>query len=332
MLADLLRPPPHRGPLIAAGAVVLTTGLALAELRLTADQVAPIVRLLVLGAAAAITFGLGLQAPNEGGRPPAYQSVLLVTGLVLLSAALPHLADVLGADFDDGFPAGELTWTGLIETGAALFAGLRRRSAICLFIAAVAGTVTLLSAWQWIFENDSFTAFRWLLLLVAFGLALVSLVLRAGAPRQAELMVDAAGLAILAIGLQGLGSFVVQSLNLFEAPSGPLLPGWWEFILVAAGCGLVAYGALERSPGPAWIGVANLFVFVIAAGTQSDNTLYWWPLLLILIGAVAMGAGLRPRQPLPPEPDAYRAGDAPLASRSEDDEVVVRVRDDSPPV
>jgi hypothetical protein len=71
---------------------------------------------------------------------------------------------------------------------------------------------------------------------------------------------------------------------------------------------------------------------VIAAGTLSENTLYWWPLLLILIGAVAMGAGLRPRQPLPPEPDAYRAGDAPLASRSEDDEVVVRVRDDSPPV
>jgi hypothetical protein len=44
-----------------------------------------------------------------------------------------------------------------------------------------------------------------------------------------------------------------------------------------------------------------------------------------------MVAGLRPRQPLPPEPDAYRAGDAPLASRSVEDEVIVRVRDDSPP-
>jgi hypothetical protein len=332
VLADLLRPPPHRGPLIAAGAVVLTTGLALAELRLTADEVAPIVRLLVVGAVAALTFGLGLQAPNEGGRPPAYQSVLLVTGLLLLYATLLHLADVLGADFEDDFPAGTLTWTGLLETGAALFAGLRRRSAICLFIGAAAATLTLLSAWQWIFDNDSFTAFRWLLLLVALALALVSLLLRAGAPRQAELMVDAGGLALLAIGLQGLGSYVVQSLNLFEAPSGPLLPGWWEFILVAAGCGLVAYGAIERSPGPAWIGVANLTVFVIAAGPLGENTLYWWPLLLILIGAVAMGAGLRPRQPLPPEPDAYRAGDAPLASRSEDDEVVVRVRDDTPPV
>jgi hypothetical protein len=334
VLNDLLRPPPHRGPLIAAGAVVLATGLALAELRLDDDQVAPLVRLLVIGVAAALTFGLGLQAPNEGGKPPAYQSVLLVTGLLLLYAALLHLADVLGAEFfeDDDYPAGEITWTALVETGAALYAGIRRRSAVCLLIAAIAGTVALLSAWQWVFENDSFTAFRWLLLLIAAALALVSLGLRAGYPRQSELMVDAAGLAILAIGLQGVVSFVIQSFNLFEAPDGPLLPGFWELIVVAAGCGLIAFGAIERSPGPAWLGVANLVVFVVAAGTVSENTLYWWPLLLILLGAVAMGAGLRPRQPLPPEPDAYRAGDAPLASRSEDDEVVLRVRDDSPPV
>jgi hypothetical protein len=333
VLADLLRPPPHRGPLIAAGAVVLATGLALGELRLTGDEPAPVVHLLVLAAAAALTFALGLQAPNEDGRPPAYQSVLLVTGLLLLYAALLRLADVLGAELDDGFPAGELTWVSLVEAGAALYAGLRRRSAICLLIASIAGAIALLSAWEWIFENGTFTASRWLLLLTSIALALVSLVLRAGSPRQAELLVDGAGLAILAIGLQSLLSYVVRSFDIFaSSPSGPLLPGVWELILLAAGCGLVAYGAIERSPGPAWLGVANLVVFVIAAGFLSDETLYWWPLLLILLGAGAMAAGLRPRQPLPPEPDAYRAGDAPLASRTADDELVLRVRDDSPPV
>ena len=39
-------------------------------------------------------------------------------------------------------------------------------------------------------------------------------------------------------------------------------------------------------------------------------------------------AGLRPRRPLPPEPDPYRAGEAPLAARVDEDEIVVRVRDD----
>jgi hypothetical protein len=136
----------------------------------------------------------------------------------------------------------------------------------------------------------------------------------------------------LAIGVQAVASFLLDLVNLFQAPSPPLLPGFWELVLVAAGCGLVAYGAIERSPGPAWLGVANLVVFVIAAGSLSDETLYWWPLMLILLGAGAMGAGLRPRQPLPPEPDAYRAGDAPLASRTADEELVLRVRvDDAPP-
>jgi hypothetical protein len=331
VLADLLRPPPHRGPLIAAGAVVLATGLALAELRLDGDEVAPLVHLLVIGAVAVLTLALGLQAPNEDGKPPAYQSVLLVTGLLLLYWALLRLADVLGAELTDGFPAGELTWVSAVEGAVALFAGIKRRSAICLLIAAISGAVMLLAGWEWIFENGTFTASRWLLLATAVALALVSLVLRAGSPRQAELMVDGAGLALLAIGVQAIVSFVVSSLDLFEAPSGPLLPGFWELVLLVAGCGLVAYGAIERSPGPAWLGLANLIVFVIAAGTLSENTLYWWPMLLILLGAIGMAAGLRPRQELPPEPDAYRAGEAPAASRSIDDEPVYRVRDDSPP-
>ena len=185
MLAELLRPPPHRGPLIAAGAVVLATGLALGELRIDADALAPIWHFLAFAVAAGVTLGLGLQAPNEAGRPPAYQSVLLITGLLLLYPALLRLADVLGAELADGFPAGELTWVSAVEGAVALFCGLRRRSAVCLLIAAIAGGVTLLSGWQWIFGNDTFSASRWLLLITAIALALVSLVLRAGSKRPA---------------------------------------------------------------------------------------------------------------------------------------------------
>ena len=89
MLTELLRPPPHRGPLIAAGAVVLAVGLATAELRLSSDTLAPFWHLLMLAVAAGVIFALGLQAPNEGGRPPAYQSVLLVTGLLLRCCGWP---------------------------------------------------------------------------------------------------------------------------------------------------------------------------------------------------------------------------------------------------
>ena len=320
-MLELLRPPPHRGPLIAAGAVVLATGLALFELRLR-DELTVGLHFLVLGIPAAIVLALGLQAPNEDGRPPAYQSVLLVTGLLLLFPALLRLTAVLGAeDFGSDFPAGELTWTALATGAVALFAALRRSSAVCLFLAALFGTLALVAGWEWVFGNESFTATRWLLLAAAVALVLTSLQLRAGAPRQAELLIDAAGAAILVIGLQNLAVA-------FAGVEPPGLPDLWELVLFAAGCGLVAYGALDRSPGPAWLGVANLALFVLDAGLESDGSIYFWPIALILLGGVAMAAGLRPRRPLPPEPDAYRAGEQPLAARTADDEVVLRVRVD----
>jgi hypothetical protein len=324
---DLLRPPPHRGPLIAAGAVVLAAGLALADLRLE-GELAVGLHFLILAVPAALMLALGLQAPNEDGRPPAYQSVLLVTGLLLMFGALMWLADLLGADFDDDVFDGAFLWIGLLEAGVALWAAFNRRSAICLLIAAVAATLALLSTWDWIFNPGTFTASRWLLLVVAIALGLGSLALRAGLPRHAEILVVGAGIAILTIPLQAFigGFFGVFGL---EEPD-VLLSGFWELVVLAAGCGLVAYGAVDRSPGPAWLGVANLGAFVFAA-SFGDATLYWWPFILLVLGAAAMIAGLRPRQPLPPEPSAYRAGDQPLASRTADDEVVLRVRDDSAP-
>ena len=326
---ELLRPPPHRGPLIAAGAVVFAVGVAVFELRFI-NQLSDIVHLLVLGSAAALILALGLQAPNEEGRPPAYQSVLLVTGLLLLFPALLRLADVLGAEDPDDFPAGELTWTLAVVAGVALYAALRRSSAICLLLAAIAAVGSLLSAWEWIFEPGTFTAARWLLGLSAAAFVMAALALRDGSPREAELLIAAAGLAILFIALQGILGAATFFGDATPDTDDPL-PNFWELIVFGAGCGLVAFGALERRPGLAWLGVANLAAFIVAVGLNGTDTLYFWPGLLLLVGAAMLGAGLRPRQPLPPEPDAYRAGEQPLASRTADDEVVVRVRlDDAP--
>jgi hypothetical protein len=322
---ELLRPPPHRGPLIAAGAVVLATGLILFELRLM-NELSDVVHFLVLGIPAGIILALGLQAPNEDGSPPAYQSVLLVTGLLLLHPALLRLADVLGAENPDDFPAGELTWTLAVVAGVALYASIRRNSAICLLLAAIAGVGSLLAGWEWIFAPGAFTASRWLLAASAAALVMGGLALRDSAPRKSEILIDAAGLAILFIAAQGLVLAMFDDGEVFA--SNQPLPDFWELIVFGAGVGLLAYGALDRSPGPAWLGFANLVAFIGVVGLNADETLYFWPLALLLVGAVMMGAGLRPREPLPPEPDAYRAGEQPLASRTADDELVMRVRVD----
>ena len=325
---ELLRPPAHRGPLIAAGTVLFTVGIALEELRLD-DKLPNGVHTLIVAAAAALILGLGLQAELEGGAPAAYQSVLLVCGYLLLGGALLELANLLGADFED-FPAGAFVWTSLVLCAAALYPAARRNSAICGMIAGVAAGVAFLSAANWIFGADSQAVFRWLLLLLALVFALASLVLRGGYPRHAELMVITGGLATFTI--VGFAAFAALFATVASFGGGTdenFLPGFWEFIVLGAGCGLIAYGAVDRVPGAAWLGVAHLVGFILAASAGADDTLLWWPLILLLLGGGAMAAGLRPRSPLPPEPDGYSV-ERPLASRT-DEEITVRVRNDEPP-
>jgi hypothetical protein len=334
VLGALMRPPAHRGPLIAAGAVVLTVGIALEELRL-GPEIGPAAHLLILVLATAVILGLGLQARTEDGRPPAYQSVLLVTGLLLLYAALLRLADVLGADFGEadgpaGLPAGAFVWTSFVLAAVAAWTAMARRSAVALLIAALALGIGLVATLQWLFDADSQGPYRVLLLLLAIALVLGALVLRGSAPRHAEQLINAAGVAILAIPLMALVAAIVPLFGLLGGAPDNVLPNLWELVVLAAGCGLIAYGAVDRVPGAAYLGLANLAVFVVVAAVTSDATLLWWPLLLILLGLGAMGAGLRPLSPLPPEPDPYRAGEQPLAARA-DEEITLRVRDDTPP-
>jgi hypothetical protein len=316
-LRELLRPPPHRGPLIAAGAVVLAVGVCVAGLRLE-DSLPVAIHAAILLAAGGLVFWLGAQAPNEDGVPPAYQSVLLATGLPLVFFGLVLVAAVLGADFDDGPAAGALVWTSALAGGLAVWPALERNSAISLLIAAILGAVALLSACVVVFGADSETPFWWVLLLYALGMVLASLPLREPARRHAEVLIDAGGLAIATI---GLSTFV-----------GPIewsqLSWFWELVTLGAGFGLVAFGALDRSPGPAYLGVVNLVLFIVAVGDTEGDTLYVWPVVLLVAGVAMIAAGLRPRRPLPPEPSPYRAGEAPLAARADEGEIVVRVRDD----
>ena len=310
-LRELLHPPAHRGPLIAAGAVALTVGVALAQLRIDPGDG---VQLLLAGVPAALLLWLALQARLEGGRPPAYLSALAVCGLALLDIALLRLARVLGADFDE-LPNGAIAWTAAAEAGVAAVLAVRRSSAIAELLAAVFAGVAVLAAWEEVFDPDSVTPLRWLLLGMAIVFALASLPLRGVSLRHAVQMVNAAGLAILAIGLLEPVGFGFFGFTLND------LPGLWKLVLLAGGFGLVAYAAVDRAPGPAYVGALVLATFVVFTGAAGDDTLLGWPLALLLVGAVAIAAGLRPRAPLPPEPDptGYRPDELPPTIRVHQD-------------
>ena len=320
-VSELLGPPAHRAPLIAAGAVLFTVGLVLEEQRLD-EKLPEIVHLAIVAAAAARLLAVALLSPLEGGRPSPSQSVLLVCGLLLLWLALFRLADLFGAG--EELSASVLTWTSLVLAAVAAYPARRRNSAIATMIAAVALGVSVLAAAQWLFGPVSITAYRWLLLVLALLCVLASLRLRGDRPRDGELLVITGGLATLAIPV------IAATVVLLPIGSdGELLPAFWELVALAAGCGLIAYGAVDRVPGAAWLGVAHLVAFLVVVNAGAEATLLWWPLILLALGGGVMVAGLRPRTPLPPEPAPYRAGEAPLASRADDGETLYRVRDDT---
>ena len=180
-------------------------------------------------------------------------------------------------------------------------------------IAAVALGVAVLAAAQWLFGPVSITAYRWLLLALAIACVLASLALRGDRPRDGELLVITGGLATLAIPV-----IAATEVLLPIGSDGEFLPAFWELVTLAAGCGLIAYGAVDRVPGAAWLGVAHLVAFLVVVNAGAEETILWWPLILLALGGGVMAAGLRPRTPLPPEPDAYSV-ERPLASRTDDE-------------
>jgi hypothetical protein len=299
-LRAALTPHPHRGDLIAAGAVPLTVGVVLVNTRLDAQWGTGIF-LVLTALACGLVLGMGVLAPLEDERPRAYQQVLLLAGLVLLLIALMRLAQVLGVD-DPLSSSGSASW--IFGTLALVAAWLveARRSAVCMLVSALAALVTTLSLIDWVFDPEGPTTGRWVLLMLAVAFTLAALGQRAARPREAVYLIDAAGVAILLLGLTFVGA-LITALTFLGAPGGAP-GGGWKLILVAAGFGLVAYAAVDREPGPAYIGALILLLFVGLVGIPGEDgaSLWFWPLAMLLVGGAAIAAGLRPRRPLPPEP------------------------------
>jgi len=289
----MLRPLPHRGDVVAAGAVALAALVALLQLRFNhvwADGV----HLVYAVAAFGFVGALALQAPREGPEPRAYQSALLATTFALAIPALTRVAQALGSNGLDS--SGTLAWVGGVLAGLGLALAAMRSSAVCLLLGAVSLVIAAVAFVDWAFSPSGVAAFRWLLATLTALFALATVALRDGSPPRAVAAANAGGLAALALGL----TFAIDQVVAVRA-FGPGAGAGWELFLYACGFGLCAYSAVDRAPGPGWIGAAVLLVAtVVAAGGKA--TLVGWPLVLGAAAGALLVVGLRPSRPLPPAP------------------------------
>jgi hypothetical protein len=301
---ETLRPEPHRGDQVAAGVVVLTVTIYVLEVRFEPTWGVG-VRLVIDLLAALFVGALAVQSPLEGERPRAYQSVLYVAAFFLALITLRNLADVLGANEPLNAP-GTIVWVGLLLLALCAWFSARRNSAIMTLLGAITFAFVVEGLIDWVFDPNGITTFRWILVLLVLAFTLASLNQRGARPRHGVQFVNAAGLAAVVLGL----TFAIDIV--FSGLSGVLGGGrhgvgtGWELFLLACGFGLIAYSAVDREPGPAYLGVLVLALFVgIAAPRGADGaSLIGWPIVLLLMAGGMLVVGLRPSRPLPPPPDA----------------------------
>jgi hypothetical protein len=301
-----LRPHPHRGDVIAAGAVPLAVAAFVIDLRMT--QWSTAARFVVVGLIAGLLLALGWLAELEGETPRPYHSVLLVAGLLPLILALTLLAELLGAHHPPG--AGGEVWTFGLEAAIAWAAARRANSGVCTLIAALAVAVAVEALVRWVFAPTGLGTFRAFLVVLALGYAGGAVRLRDHRRRHAVQLINAAGLVTIVLALTYLATTLVatalRSSGAFLTALGgqATAPFGWKLYILAIGLGLVAYAAVDREPGPAYVGAALLGAFAVLVGfpVSGRGSLVGWPLFLLVVGAAGLAIGLRPREPLPPEP------------------------------
>jgi hypothetical protein len=277
-------------------------------------------RFVVVGLIAGLLLALGWLAELEGESPRAYHSVLLVAGLLPLIIVLTLLAELLGAQHPPG--AGGQVWIFGLEAAIAWAAARRANSGVCTLIAALAVAVAVEALVRWVFAPTGLGTFRALLVVLALGYAGGSLRLREDRRRHAVQLINAAGLVTLALALTFLAQAVIATaavgagfgaLPAIAGLSAHVVAFGWKLYILAIALGLIAYAAVDREPGPAYIGAVLLLAFAVLVGlpVSGRGSLVGWPLFLLIVGGAGLAIGLRPRAPLPPEPPTAPAGAPP---------------------
>jgi hypothetical protein len=307
-MAPALQPDPRGDWLRMIGGILLALGAVVLFVRKTDDWAAfPL--LLVVGIPCVVVFGLGALAALATGAVGRWHAVLMVAGVLLSVLTFGQLWDLVGVDTESaGF--GFLLFG--CTAALAAFASFRVGAAYQALLAALAGIAAWLFFFEMILDDPEVVAFRWLLLVLCAIYLAIAFTLRGRDAPQAPELVTAAGIAGILVGTIGLvaeGGSLFAVLIFGGAPdAGDGQSFVWDVFLLLFSLVLVAYGAAAHARGPAYVGFIGLLAFAILQGAelnalvegeQPDSSFAGWPLILLLVGAAALIAGMLLNRPPP---------------------------------
>jgi hypothetical protein len=324
-MRELLAPDDTRDALRKLGGLLFGIGALMLALRKDAEW-GDFVIFLVYAIPAVLLFGGALVTRAETGALRSWQAVISVLGLIFVPLALGQLVDVIGSQGDSG-KALNVFWIFGLTAGLAAFAALRAGIRFQLLVAAIAGLVAWMALWSKILDGlgDDLGVTRGLFGIYAIILLVLAVVLwRAGGRatetdtavreddvgllRSSELFTGAGIAAVISagLGITSAATFSPLPITVPTFEAGII----WDTMLLLISLGLIAIGSRIGVRGPVYIGAIGLALFLFIAGFDLDDEspdptkIVGWPLILLVLGGLALAASLvrgvtlgeRPRQ------------------------------------
>jgi hypothetical protein len=276
--------------------------------------------LIVLLVAFLFLYGIGFLARRHTDGLQAWQAVYLAFGILLAPFVLLQFVEAVNGNTGASL---NIFWifgvTAALAAAAAVAAGLRWG----LLVASLAVIVSWSALWNKILSNgigDHLGAYRGLLLLLAALLAGAAFAASSdeehGPARGSDIATGAAVAAVIAGALSFTKLFALSNPLLAIPTADSSL--FWELALLVVSLIAVAHGNRSGARGPAYVGGIGLFLFVVIAGADLNDSspqgkVIGWPLVLLLAGAAAFVVSIAPglkgssssagaAQPPPPPP------------------------------
>jgi hypothetical protein len=333
--AAALRPEAERGAIVASGIVLLTTFIVMTEARFE-GQWANGVHFVIALAGFLLAYTISVLTPPEEGTlavaddpatpeidsvrawpaPRPWHTAVIVSALTLFFFTVGHLAEILGSD--SPFEAsGTIMWMALLFAFVAFGPANFQWSGIAALAVALALGVAWLAFIDEVFEPEGASTFRWMLLLLVLAYAVFAARFRESRPRHSVHMVNAAAIATITLIVTFLGALAFL-VAVGDEGTGAGGAGWgWEVLMLLFSLATIAYAAITRERGPAYLGFIALFLTVGLVGQPSDpdeGSLIGWPIVFLLAALLVLAAGLSGRRtqaaaPAPPTPAAEPRAD-----------------------